>query len=83
MTTKEVMKKYKRSRYTLKIWRRGYYTQTYKGKTEKVYLLPDKSGIPCEWVQCKNGKKCWSYNPVKVAVWVKKLEDYRSNRGKK
>lgn len=78
MTTRELMEKYQKSSYTVTIWRRGYYIKSYKGTTTKIWLLPDHSTIPCEWVKDETtGRKRWEYNPIKVAVWLKKLADYR------
>jgi hypothetical protein len=81
MTTAELMKKYKKSEYTVKIWRRGYYIKSYRGKASIVWLLPDHSKIPCEWVREKEtGRMYWEYNPTKVDQWIRKLAAYRKYR---
>lgn len=75
MNTQDIMQKYGVSWRTVQTWRRGYYTRRYKGVTEKKYLLPDYSSIPCTWEQSPVSPKImeWHYDEAKADEWIKRL----------
>lgn len=80
MNTKDVMSMYDVSWRTVQMWRRGYYIRRYRNVTEKVYLLPDKSKLPCKFIAEGSNIKKWSYLAHEVKRWHDRVMEYRKNR---
>lgn len=82
MNTQDIMKKYGVSWRTVQTWRRGYYIRKYKGVTEKKYLLPDYSSIPCSWEKAANKRIMeWHYDEEKAAAWIARLPSMEKSNG--
>ena len=67
LTSNEVCQKYGISKYTILNWRRGHY---FVGSEFRVWYFEDHSGLPTEW---NEDYRRLEYNPIKVAVWVNRL----------
>jgi hypothetical protein len=68
LTTKEVMKIYHISVYTLRAWRRGWYTDS----AGKHWFFPDNSHLEHIW---NSEIRRFEYSPIKVAVWVHRMRE--------
>lgn len=81
MNTKQLMDNYDVSARTVQVWRRGYYSRKYKGVSERMYLMPDHSKVPCKWEKSPIRKLMeWHYTQTSVEAWIKKLTTYRKSR---
>ncbi len=68
LTTKEVMKIYQISSFTIRGWRRGWRSDS----IGKHFFFPDKSHLEYFW---NVEKRQFEYNPIKVAVWVHNMKE--------
>ena len=67
LTTKEVMKIYHISVYTIRAWRRGWYTDS----AGKHWFFGDPEHLEHTW---NEEKRQFEYSPIKVAVWVHRMK---------
>lgn len=72
LTSAEVCKKYKISKYTLQNWRRGFFIR--KGK--KYLYLESEEGLPYR-LNTNLLQPRAEYNPIKIAVWINKMKAER------
>lgn len=68
LTTKQILQRYKISSYTLRNWRRGWYTD----ENGKHYFFTNKSFLPHLW---NEDKRRFQFDTVEVKVWVKRLRE--------
>jgi len=66
LTSRSVCGKIGITPQTLYSWRRGYYFS----RKNKVFYFKDQSHLPCIW---NVPLSRWEYNPVKLMVWITKL----------
>ena len=79
MNTKEVIQTHGVSQFAVRAWRRGYYIRTINKVTSKYWLFEDHSKLEAVFnKEQNNGRGGWEYNPIKVAVWIKKIQNNNS-----
>lgn len=66
LTTREVCRSEQVSSYTLRAWRRGWYTDS----GGKHYFFKDKTHL--EFIWCKKHRR-YEYDPIKVGHWTLRM----------
>lgn len=72
LTTKDVCKIQQISPFTLRSWRRGWYTDS----NGKHYFFKDKTHLEFHW--CKKHRR-YEYDPIKIGLWTFKLKHKKHN----